>query len=120
MSTTSVAGSGSGKDSEKDVTLADVVRRLAAIEAIMWPLQPLADQFPALHTRVAKQEQQQAALNIALTRVETVVHDHNRLGVFPTATNRPQTMTIPATTSSPRHTNWSFPSSMAWVTPCHG
>jgi hypothetical protein len=35
MSTTSVAGSGSGKDSEKDVTLADVVRRLAAIEAIM-------------------------------------------------------------------------------------
>jgi hypothetical protein len=68
-------------DALQTLTLADVVRGLAAIEAIVQPLQPLANQFPALHTRVAEQEQQHATLNIALTRVETTVCDQPPGGV---------------------------------------
>jgi hypothetical protein len=53
MSNTSIGGSGSRKDVDKAVTLADVVRQLATIEEIVRPLQPLADQFPALHKSLA-------------------------------------------------------------------
>jgi hypothetical protein len=72
----SMAGSGT----DKEVTLKDVITRLAAIEDIVRPLQPLHDQVTTLQATVADQQQQQAAFNIALTRIETTVHDRG-LGV---------------------------------------
>jgi hypothetical protein len=56
MSSTSVVGSGTEKEQEREVTLVDVVHRLATIEDIMWSLQPLANQFPALQTHVVEEE----------------------------------------------------------------
>jgi hypothetical protein len=45
-----------GKETE-EVTLADVVHRLAAIEEIVWPLQLVNDQLTAIEATVAEQEQ---------------------------------------------------------------
>jgi hypothetical protein len=50
MSSTSAICSGTGKEQEMEVTLTNVVCWLATIEAIVRPLQPLVDQFPALQT----------------------------------------------------------------------
>jgi hypothetical protein len=71
MSMSMTAGSGT----DKEVYLKDVVARLAATEEIVRPLQLLPDQFTTLQTTVADQQQQQAAFNIALTRVENTVWD---------------------------------------------
>jgi hypothetical protein len=49
----STAGSGS----DKEVTLKDVVARLATIEDIVQPLQPLHDQVTTLQATVADQQQ---------------------------------------------------------------
>jgi hypothetical protein len=54
--------------------LVDVVRRLAAIEDIVRPLQPMADQFPTLQ-RMTEQEQHQVILNIAVTQVENALRN---------------------------------------------
>ena len=67
----SADGSGNGK--EKEPTMADVSRRLTAIEDVLRSLQPLAERFAALETKVQEQGQQQVALNIALSRVENTI-----------------------------------------------
>jgi hypothetical protein len=72
MSSTSVVGSGSG---DKEVTLKDVVMRLAGIEEIVRPLQPLHEQVPLLATTVTEQGQQQIALQLALGCVENSLVD---------------------------------------------
>jgi hypothetical protein len=59
MSSTSVVGTGS---EDKEVTLKDVVMRLAAIEEIVRPLQPLRKQVTLLTATVIEQGQQQIAL----------------------------------------------------------
>jgi hypothetical protein len=48
MSAHSAVGSSLGKegDDEPEVTMWDIVRHLAAIEAVVCPLQPLPDQVP--------------------------------------------------------------------------
>ncbi|TVU25039.1 hypothetical protein EJB05_27515, partial [Eragrostis curvula] len=43
---------------------------MAAMEGLLRPLQPMADKFDALEKKVADQANQQAALNLALVRVE--------------------------------------------------
>ncbi|KAG8083632.1 hypothetical protein GUJ93_ZPchr0016g2528 [Zizania palustris] len=75
MSLTSRVGSGS----DEGVTLADVVQRLKAIEDIVRPLQPIPDALNALEDTVRDQEQQQAALNLALTRMEKQILDQQAL-----------------------------------------
>jgi hypothetical protein len=72
MSSTSVVGSGSG---DKEVTLKDVVMRLAGIEEIVRPLQPLHEQVPLLATTVTEQGQQQIALQLALGCVKNSLVD---------------------------------------------
>jgi hypothetical protein len=72
MSSTSVVGSGSG---DKEVTLKDVIMRLAAIEEIVRALQPLREQVPLLAATVTEQGQQQIALQLALGRVENSLAD---------------------------------------------
>jgi hypothetical protein len=77
MSAHSVVGSGSGKDGEEEpkVTMRDVVCRLAAMEVVLCPLQPLRDQVPQLAMTLAEQVQQQIALQLALTCMENSLHD---------------------------------------------
>jgi hypothetical protein len=76
MSAHSAVGSGSGKDGEEpELTMRDVVRHLAAMEAVLRPLQPLRDQVPQLAATLAEQGQQQIALQLALTRLENSLHD---------------------------------------------
>jgi hypothetical protein len=72
----SAFGSGLGKDGEEEpkVTLRDVVRRLAAMEAVLRPWRPW-DQVPQLAATLAEQGQQQIALQLALTCVENTLHD---------------------------------------------
>jgi hypothetical protein len=60
---------------DKEVMLKDVVVRLATIEDIVRPLQPMHEQVSTLQAMVADQQQQQVASNITLTRVETTVHE---------------------------------------------
>jgi hypothetical protein len=55
MSAHSAVGSGKEGDDKPKVTMKDIVRRLAAIEAVMRPLQPLHDQVPQLATTLAEQ-----------------------------------------------------------------
>jgi hypothetical protein len=80
MSSTSVVGSGSGQQSskqhEQEVSLADVVKRLGTIEALVQPMQAVPDQLYALEATVADQGQQEVALILALTSglVQTVHH----------------------------------------------
>jgi hypothetical protein len=80
MSSTSVVGSGSGQQSskqhEQEVSLADVVKRLGTIEALVQPMQAVPDQLHALEATVADQGQQEVALILALTSglVQTVRH----------------------------------------------
>jgi hypothetical protein len=77
MSAHSFVRSGSGKDGEEEpkVTLRDVVRLLATMEAVLHPLQPLWDQVPQLTATLAEQGQQQIALLLALTHVENTLHN---------------------------------------------
>jgi hypothetical protein len=72
MSSTSVVGTGS---EDKEVTLKDVVMRLAAIEGIVRPLQPLREQVTLLAATVTEQGQQQIALQLALGHVENSLAD---------------------------------------------
>jgi hypothetical protein len=67
--------SGKDKGDELDVTLKDMVVRLAAIEAIVWPLQPLRDQVLKLVAMVTEKGQQQDALQLTLTHVENTLAD---------------------------------------------
>ena len=67
----STDGSGSGKG--KEPTMADMSKRLSAIEEVLRSLQLLAERFTALETKVQEQGQQQVALNIALSRVENAI-----------------------------------------------
>jgi hypothetical protein len=87
MSAASAIALGIGTE-EEEVTLADVVWRLKAIEDIVRPMQPMSDALAALEGTMRDQGQPQATLNIALTRVECQVQDpgcdpqlHRRLGV---------------------------------------
>jgi hypothetical protein len=70
MSSTLVAGG----EKEQPVTLADVVHRLAAIEEIVWLLQPVKDPLTAIEAMLVKQGQQQQALDLTLDCVEQIVH----------------------------------------------
>jgi hypothetical protein len=74
-SASAMSKSTASSGTDKEVTLKDDVTRLAAIEDIVRPLQPLHDQVTALQATVADQQQQQATLNIALTCVETTVRN---------------------------------------------
>jgi hypothetical protein len=76
MSAHSAVGSDSGKDGdeEPEVTMCDVVRRVAAMEAVLRPLHPLHDQVPQLAATLA-QGQQQIALQLALARAGNTLYD---------------------------------------------
>jgi hypothetical protein len=78
MSTTSVAGNGSGAGEEPVVTLQDLSCRLAAIEEIIQPLAPLGDQVPALQETVAGLQQQQATTTAILTRIDNIIRAISR------------------------------------------
>jgi hypothetical protein len=54
--------------------MADVVRRLQAIEDMMRPLVPLRDQMAAIETTIAEQGQQQQLMNTGLLRIEHALH----------------------------------------------
>jgi hypothetical protein len=77
MSASFAVGSGVGKDNE-EVTLVDIARRLSAIEEIVQPMQLVPNAVATLEGTVRDQGQQQAALNIALTRVERQLQDLGR------------------------------------------
>jgi hypothetical protein len=76
LSAHSAVGSDSGKDGdeEPEVTMCDVVRRVAAMEAVLRPLHPLHDQVPQLAATLA-QGQQQIALQLALARAGNTLYD---------------------------------------------
>jgi hypothetical protein len=80
MSSASVIGSGTGRSGDKalegEVTLKGMVVRLAAIEDIVWPLQPLCEQVPQLTTTIAEQGHQQITLQLALGHVENSLADN--------------------------------------------
>jgi hypothetical protein len=54
--------------------MCDVVRRVAAMEAVLRPLHPLHDQVPQLAATLA-QGQQQIALQLALARAGNTLYD---------------------------------------------
>jgi hypothetical protein len=70
MSPASGVGSGTGKETEQEVTLTDVVRCLTTIEEIVCLLQSVKDQLIVIEATVAEQGHQQRALNLVLTWVE--------------------------------------------------
>jgi hypothetical protein len=79
MSVNSSVGGGSGKEGKKkEATLDDVVSRIAAMEEMVRPLVPLADQFTHLETMVMDQGRDQTALHAALTRIEVAVCNLDR------------------------------------------
>lgn len=53
-----------------DLTVADLAKRVSAIESIVRPLQLLADGFDSLEKSLANQTQQLSALNLTLVRLE--------------------------------------------------
>lgn len=53
-----------------EVMLTDLAKRVTVIEAIVRPLQPMADHFDALEKSLSDQTQQLSVLNLALTRLE--------------------------------------------------
>ena len=74
----SAGGSGSEKT---EPTMSDMPTRLSAIEEVTRSLQPLADRFAVMETTVKEQQQQQVALNLALSRIEhTVAGGRNATG----------------------------------------
>jgi hypothetical protein len=73
MSSGSAVGDGAGtktKEREKELTIADVARRLQAIEDMMRPLVPLRNQVAAIETTITEQGQQQQLMNAGLLRAE--------------------------------------------------
>jgi hypothetical protein len=73
MSSGSAVGDGTGtaaKEGQKELTMADVARRLQAIEDMMRPLVPLRDQVAAIKTTIVEQGQQQQLMNPGLLYAE--------------------------------------------------
>jgi hypothetical protein len=112
----SMSKTNAGCVTNKEVTLKDVIARLAAIEDIILPLQPLHDQVTTLQATVADQ-QQQAVFNIALTHVKTTMCDRGLGGGNGRCRNAGEEMMIQIFL---RSTSLSFPSTMARVTHSHG
>jgi hypothetical protein len=65
---TSSAGAGTKKESA--MTVEDLTKRFATMEELLRPLQLLTETVQKLSARVADQDQQQRALNLALLRLE--------------------------------------------------
>jgi hypothetical protein len=65
---TSSTGAGTGKESA--MTVEDLTKRFAAMKKLLRPLQPLVETVQKLSARVADQDQQQRALNLALLHLE--------------------------------------------------
>jgi hypothetical protein len=63
---------------KKKATLDDVVNRNVAMEEMVRPLVPLADQFAHLETTITDQGRDQTALHAVLTHIEVAVRDLGR------------------------------------------
>jgi hypothetical protein len=59
-----------GEEKEQEITKAEVVNHLKAIETMMHPLVPLKDQLIAIETTLVEQGQQQQLLSMGLLHVE--------------------------------------------------
>jgi hypothetical protein len=73
MNSSSAVGDGAEtavKEVEKELTMANVARRLQVIEDMMRPLVPLRDQVAAIETTITEQGQQQQLMNASLLRAE--------------------------------------------------
>ncbi|KAG8056299.1 hypothetical protein GUJ93_ZPchr0002g25939 [Zizania palustris] len=68
MSGQSIADDNTRKKNDDPITT--IINRLNAIEYMMWPLIPLADQINAMETTLTEQGQQQQMLSTGLLRVE--------------------------------------------------
>lgn len=73
------------------VTVADLAKRFATMEDLLRPLQPLMNKVAALEQMVKDQGNQQAALNLALTHVESALPGYRMDGERSSAHDKSKT-----------------------------